>query len=122
MAKVIPINGSERQWSRQRFVLWFGQHCPTYLMVWASSLDDALDKAIDWLVDNEPGHLCDEEVTEEYQRLIDEGYQEHEAFEESIIDVTIAGDHGNHIRSDDWGIVFENPSRQELKEFLTRIA
>ena len=39
-------------------VLWFGQTGTTYLAVWASNLDDAVEVAAEWLAMHAPGHIA----------------------------------------------------------------
>jgi len=115
---VIIVNPPDRSWTRHRYVLWFGAYGETRLMVWANSLDDALDEAVDWIVDHAPGLLADESVREEYNRLIAEGKSEDEAQEEAEVDTTTAGNCGNYLNSCEWGITLEDPTRKELDEFL----
>jgi hypothetical protein len=115
---VILVNPSDRDWTKHRYVLWFGAYGWTRLMVWANSLEDALDEAVDWLADHAPGELADESVHEEYNRLIAEGKSEDEAREEAEMDMTCAGNCGNYIPSWEWGLALEDPTRKELDEFL----
>jgi hypothetical protein len=114
--KIIPVNGSDRDWTRQRFILSFGAYGWTALMVWANSLDDALDEAVDWLADNAPGLLCDDAVNEEYQRGIAAGMSEEDAIEAAEVDTTRAGNNGHYLLSYEWGIVSENPTRKQILE------
>jgi hypothetical protein len=116
------VNSSDRDWTRQRFVLWFGVCGSTHLLVWANHLEDALDEAIDWLADNAPGLLCDEQVQEAYDRAISEGKSEEDAYTESTVDVTTGGNFCNHIMSWEWGITLENPTRAQLKELTVRLS
>lgn len=121
MRKLVIVNPSDRTYLRRtfesgRWIIWLGQHAPTYLMIWAECLSDALDIAIDWAVDNAPGYLCDDEVAEEYNRLIAEARAAGEdtdddevtqrCQEEAEVDTTSGGNCGNHVRSDDWGYVY----------------
>jgi hypothetical protein len=46
--KIIPINGSDRDWTKHRYIPCFGAYGDTLLMVWANDLDDALDECVDW--------------------------------------------------------------------------
>ena len=57
MAQLTIINPSNRDYARHRYVLSFGAHACTHLMVYASSLDSALEECADWLADNAPGHI-----------------------------------------------------------------
>ncbi len=116
--KLWIVNPVERAWTKSRFILWFGACGPTYLLVYANSLDDALDECVDWLVDHAPGQLADEQVHDEYNRLIAEGKSEEEAMEGAAVDTTCAGNCGNYLNSWEWGIAAENPTRAQLVEFI----
>jgi hypothetical protein len=118
--KLTIVNPGDRTRTRHRYVLWFGAYGWTRLMVWANSLDDALDEAVDWIVDHAPGLLCDDVVAEEYGRAIAAGMTPEAAQEEAEEDTTCAGNYGNRILSWEWGIVAENPSRAEVLEMLGR--
>ncbi len=113
--RVVMINPTERTaydgWGRggktprtQSYVLWFGAYGSTRLHVFAPSLEDALDAAIDWLAEHAPGHLCDDEVNEEYARLIADGVDEETAIDRAECDTTSGGNAGNRIHSWEWGI------------------
>jgi hypothetical protein len=122
--KIIPINFSDRHWTSNRFILCFGAYGDTRLMVWANHLEDALDECVDWISENAPGLLCNDEVNESYReelgRLIASGIDEDEASREAwdmaTQDVTTAGNAGDHILSYEWGIVAENPTREQIRE------
>jgi len=122
--KINIINPSEREFTKQRYILWFGAYSSTHCLVWANSLEDALDECVDWLAENAPGLLADEEVQEaykrEYEAAISEGLGEEEAceraIEESEIDTNHAGNCGHYLHSWEWGITSENPTRKEIKE------
>lgn len=117
---LVLVNPNDKSWTKHRYVLSFGTYGWTKLMAWANSLEDALDECVDWIVDNAPGLLCDDVVREEYERAIAEGKSEEEAIAEAEVDVTRAGNAGNCINSDEWHIVFEDPTRQELLAYLGR--
>lgn len=124
MNKIIPINFSNRHWTSSRFILCFGAYGDTMLMVWANHLDDALDECVDWISENAPGLLCNDEVNEIYRdelgRLLASGMSdenaESEAYETATQDVTTAGNYGDHILSYEWNIVCENPTREQIKD------
>jgi hypothetical protein len=107
-------NPGDKSWTNHNFILWFGSHAPTYVRAWGNSLDDALDEAVDYIADRWPGLLSDSEVSDEYNRLIADGVSEDEASEESEADTTTAGNSGNHLRSDEWGIAAEDPTREQV--------
>jgi len=122
--KVNVINPGDREWTKHRYILWFGAYASTHCLVWADSLDDALDECVDWLAKNAPGLLADEEVQAEYKRVceeaiaegLDEDEADDKAREESQIDTTQAGNYGHYLHSWEWGITAENPTRKEIKE------
>lgn len=122
MATFRAINSTDRDWTKGRYLLAFGAYGDTRLLVWANSLEDALDECVDWIVENEPGLLADEQVREEYERAIAEGLSEEEAQERAEVDTICAGNYGNYLNSWEWSIVFENPTRAELLEFRARAA
>lgn len=111
------INPAERDYTRHRFVFWFGQIGTIYASVWANNLDDGLEIAGDWLKEYEPDMLCDDEVQEEYERLMEEGYTEEEAQDAAIVD-TLQLENGSYLASWDWGIDMEDPTRAQLVEFI----
>lgn len=122
--RVTIINAADR-WPnmfhmrrQQTFILAFGQVSATYLMVYADHLQDALDECIDWIAEHTPGMLCNDEVEEEYKRLLAEGKSEEEAMEEAEADTTCGGNAGDRILSYEWTVAAENLTRQELDEFL----
>lgn len=117
------VNPGERTWTRHRYVLCFGAYGDTRLMVWANSLEDALDEAVDWLEEHAPGLLIDDsglaklakEAQEEDPELSDE-----EAWEQATVDLTCAGNHCRYLPSWEWGIVAEDPTREEILSMLGR--
>jgi hypothetical protein len=127
---VILVNPEERDTypsyynKQQRFILWFGAYGSTHLMIWADYLEDALEVAIDWIVDHAPGLLADDAVEDEYKRLTAEhGCSSDEWCEEcgteAKVDTTGFGHNGMHyLNSWEWGIALENPTRDELIGFL----
>jgi hypothetical protein len=118
--EVIIVNGHDRNWTSGRYVLAFGAYGWTVLMVWANSLEDALDEAVDWIAEHEPGLLADEEVADEYRRLVAEGMPEEEAAEEAAVDTTCAGNAGHYLHSWEWSIVAENPTRAAVLALMGR--
>ena len=114
-------NSSDRDWTKHNFIFWFGgPYSATYVRAWGNDIDSALDEAVDWLVDHKPGLLCDKEVEEEYKRLIAEGKSEEEAQEEAEMDTTTAGNYGNRLNSEEWGIVAEDPSHEQVLQIQGR--
>jgi hypothetical protein len=111
----VVVNPTDRYWTKHRYLLHFGAYGWTRLLVWANSLDDALDECVDWIADNEPGLLCDDSVNEEYDRAIADGLDEEAAHDSATVDTTCAGNNGHYLASWEWGIMFEDPTRQQLK-------
>ncbi len=116
--KCTLVNPNDRSRTRERYVLWFGAYGTTYLMVWANNLTDALDECVDWIAENAPGLLMDEQVNEAYREAIAEGKTEDQAIEHAEMEMTSAGNCGNYLASWEWGIALENPTRAQLLEFV----
>ncbi len=116
--EIVPVNGSDAGWKKHRFILAFG-YGGTLLMLWADHLEDALDEAIDWIADHAPGLLADDEVKEAYDEAIAEGKTKKEAWDASDVDVT-RGDNGHYIRSEEWSIAAEDPTREDVLELQRR--
>jgi hypothetical protein len=114
------VNPNEKSWTRHRYILWFGAYGSTRLMIWANSLEDALDEGIDWLEEHEPGLLATEQVNEAYREAIAEGKSEEEAQQEAEVDTTCGGNSGQYLLSWEWGIVSEDPTRQQVLAELGR--
>ena len=124
------VNPVESNWTKRRFLLCFGAYGWTKLLVWANRLEGALDEAIDWIADNEPGLLCDEQVEEDYREALarlteerpdeDPDVLEKEAREEAEEDTTCGGNYGNRILSYEWGIIAEDPTRAQLLSVMDR--
>ena len=116
--KCILVNPSDRDWTSQKFVLWFGACGTTRLVCWANSYQDAFDESIDWIVENAPGLLCDESVNEEYNSAIAEGLSIEDAMERAEQDTTTGGNCGNRVNSWENGIALDNPTRKEFTDFV----
>jgi hypothetical protein len=123
--KIVPVNPSDASYEDHRFIFYFstgGFAQPIYLMAWGR-MEDALEKCVDWIIDNAPGILCDDEVEAEYKRLVAEGMDEEEAQQEAEVDTTCFGHNGYHcIPSENWGIVKEDPSRADILDIQGRPA
>jgi len=125
--EIILVNPENRDYTRYRgdgvrgtcFVLCFGAYGWTKLMVWEDHLDAALDTAVDWIAEHAPGLLCSDLVAEAFNEAIADGMGTDAAHDESMIDVTTAGNCGYYILSDEWNISLENPTRGELLSFLS---
>lgn len=111
------------------YILCFGAYGDTYLHVYASSLDDALDECVDYLADASPGLLCDDEVNEAYEaaynEAIEAGEDEDEAMETARelaeVDTTQAGNCSNYLRSWEWRIVAEDVTGRQLCAMVREI-
>lgn len=114
MNKLIAVNGSNRDFADHLFILAIGVYGWTRLMVWADSIEEALNEAVDWIAENEPDQLCDKEVHEAYEEALAAGKSEEEAQADAEVDTLCAGNSGHYLRSDDWTIVAEDPSRTEI--------
>lgn len=114
MSRIVPVNGTDRDWTRHRYILWFGAYGEIRLMVWANSLEDAFDEAVDWLAENAPGLLADEAVNDAYNRAIEDGASHEAAAKAAEMDMMIGGNCGHYVNSWEWGIVAEDPTRDEI--------
>lgn len=120
MSTLNIINPNDRDWTRHRYILAFGAIGTTHCLVYANSIDDALDEAIDWLADNAPGHLADDQVAEAYNEAIAEGLSEEQADDRAYVDITVGGNDGHAILSWEWFILAEDPSRSEILAYTER--
>lgn len=126
------VNPTDRDWTRHRYVMWFGACGATRLMVWANSLDDAIETAAEHLAEHAPGHVMSE-WSEEHRELIREvcaergvefpaGFEaldddeKYDICEEAEADLTRT--ESGFLTSYEWGIDLEDPTRAELDEFL----
>lgn len=114
---------NSRHSGEHRFILAFGAYGDTMLLVYADHLDDALVECVDWIAENAPGLLADDEVHEEYNRLVSEGASEEDAQEEASIDTTCAGNAGHYLNSWECTIVAdENTRREVILDLIARCA
>lgn len=114
-AQKFTVNPGDQGYTKndKRFVLWFG---PVKLYAFGS-LEDALEECGEWLEENAPGLLANEQVDEAYQIALAEGWNHDDAWDQAHIDVTSL-DCGRSILSYEWGIVAEDPTREELEEIF----
>ena len=127
--QVVLVNPSDREWSIHNFVLWFGSCGTTYLRVWSSGIEGALEAAAEWLTENDPGHLT-KHNSEELQELLAEEYKDRginpddpiseeefqSIFDAATVDLTYT--EAGWITSYEWGICLEDPTRQQFLEFV----
>ena len=100
-------NASEKRWSRNRFLLIFGQMGSTYLLVYSDSLEDAIEVAGDWLLEEKLfGHITPHSAPKEDLCCDCEN-----PFDCESHLYTEAG----WISNDEW-FVNENPSNDQLRK------
>ena len=124
-------------------LFWFGQGHQTLLLAFTNSEQDGLDACVDWLEDNEPGRLVDDEVNEklvELQRAALEakgvkipdmplGYGLREQAEDELSEreisrlheeaeegTTTAGNHGRYLSIGEFGMMGQNLTTEELRK------
>lgn len=119
-SELVIVNAGDRSWTTHKYLFNFGAYGWTMCLVYANNLDDALDEAIDWIVDNVPGLLADDSVKEEYDRAIAEGRTEEEADEIATADTTSGGNCGNYLNSWEWSVQ-EDPSRERIKGLIAEL-
>lgn len=118
------VNSEDRQWTRHRYVLWFGACAPVHLMVWGNSLESALEVCGAWLAEHTPGLIITHD-SKELRDLVDESARElgidaeipcdYRAQDHATADLTYT--EAGYIASWEWGIDFEDPTRDQLKTF-----
>jgi hypothetical protein len=128
---VYLANPSDRSWTRHRYVLWFGACGPTRVMVWANSLDDAIEIAAEWLADHAPGNLipiwgeehkgliaeaCSDRGVDfaTFDGLDDDAKSAITTDAEADLSMTESG----FLTAYEWGIDMEDPTRAQLDAFL----
>ena len=109
--EIVIVNPIDRTWTRTRFVLAIDG---LLLMVYAKSVEAALDEAVDWVADHAPGILADAQVADIYQDAIARGLDEEDAMTEAEADTTCAGNAGHYLHAWEWSIAAENPTRATL--------
>ena len=113
------------------WVLGFGAYGDTRLAVYAESLDAALNECVDYIAENLPGILADEQVQEAYREalaeLVAEGADPDDeeaiqwAQEQAEEDTTIAGNESHYLLSWEWGVILdgERSTRATRKAVLS---
>ena len=128
----LKIANTRTPWADRAFVLWFGAYGSTYVLAFARHVEDALDECVDWIADNAPGLLCDDQVADEYQRLEAEWRERHpgEEPDDDMIskwqetaeeDTTSAGNNGHYLLSWEWGIVLADAEPTELGIYVSEL-
>lgn len=104
-------NPSEKSWTRHNYLLWFGACGATYVLVYANGLEDALETAAEYCVEQEwyglvtPHDQADDDDWAEWERVCNG--------ESDGVTYTEAG----FIVSWEWGIVGEDISKADLIAF-----
>jgi hypothetical protein len=123
IAETAPIlNDGEFDWKGEEGLLriWMGQHAPTFLYYFGSSVEDAFEEAVEWADDHAPGLLFMLGLEEYKGAAEDEGIEWNDAwpdFEDpdfqrvvdaAEADMTIIGHttlkNGNAVPSWEWGV------------------
>lgn len=113
------VNPGDASWTRHRYVLALGAYGWTRLLIWANSLEDAIDTAAGWCETHAPGLLCDDEVREEFGRAQLDGLSDGEAYERATVDTINTGD-GHYFHSWEVHLMAEDPSRETLLRIQER--
>jgi hypothetical protein len=92
-------NWNDRHFTKNRYMFFFGAYGATRVLVFASDLDAALDEAVDWLVDNAPGHIVTDMVNDAYKEAVEQGLSEEKAIEWAEQDTLCAGNCGDYVLS-----------------------
>lgn len=146
LAPLTIINPSDRDYTSHCYVLSFGAYSCTHLMVYASSLDDALEECAEWLADNAPGHIMlkgngNDKRDPELDVLMADACKEAglawpvpssvefnsadmqpywDAEQDAYADLTEC--ERGYLTSHEWTIALEDPSRSEIKAFIASLA
>lgn len=62
---VYLVNETDAEWAPTRYLFQFGAYGSTWLLVWGTSIESALESAAEWLREHEPGHFVDVDSDEE---------------------------------------------------------
>lgn len=99
-----------------------------YLVIYAGSLDNAIDEMIDWVAENHPDELVDDQVNEAFRTALEANEIDPDsdldwddddvqaAQQEAEADTTQGGNNAHYINSDDWSIVSDGASHSDLVE------
>lgn len=127
IGRIIVVN--DVSFYRHSFVFRVGQGAAQdihYLLVGAEGIDTALDEMIDWIAENEPDLIINDQVHEAYLEAMKErnadptdynSDESQDAMQEAEVDTTSGGNAGDHIDSDSWNIVVEDPTDDVLQKF-----
>lgn len=117
-------NPDNRAFCDTRWVLWFGAYADTYVMVWEDSLEDALETAADFLANHGfSGHFVD--MTDAYQDAARDLGLDWPSDDEHVVckvvdaaEADLTYTESGFIPSWEWGYLAENPTRDDLLNFI----
>ena len=112
-------NPSDQDWTNNVYVLHFGAYGDIRVIAYGNSLDFALEKCTGWLEDNAPGVFADEAVNDAFKEARRHTDDDDAAREIATVDTTSL-DRGHYLNSWEWGIVAENPTREQLRDIFNR--
>jgi hypothetical protein len=128
--KIEVCNPSDKDWTRQRFVFWFGACAPTFVLAYGNGVESALEAAAEWLAENTPGHIVPLHG-DEHAELMAEACAEMglpwpmpddadpdpywQAEEKATADLTYT--ESGYLTSYEWGIALDNPEPGEISAF-----
>jgi hypothetical protein len=102
---IVFANPEESIWA-MLYVLWFSQHAPLRVAVWADGLEDALEEAADYLKEFAPGMFADEaELAKDARTELGPDAEDEAIWEWMDMDMTRT--ESGLISSEDWGIWFD---------------
>ena len=116
--KIHVANPHEKQWTNNKFVLWFGAYGATHILAYGQ-LEEALEAAAEYCVeqgwfglvtphDSKAAKEMFADARDELGPVADES----EVFEHAMIDHTYT--ESGVIASWEWGITIENPTKADL--------
>lgn len=133
---IVIVNPDQRDWARHRYVLWFGAYASTRLMIWANSLESAIEDAAEWLAEHAPGHLMAPN-SPEYIDLLRDACKDHgiewdpdrfyggiDSEIEAVIqdaEADLTYTESGYLTSYEWGICLEDPTREDLASFVASL-
>lgn len=112
------VNPDAYEHPNAAYLLHFGSIGTAYLLAYAGSFSDALDECVDWIADNAPHLLANEQVEQEFYHGVAMGLSDSDAHEYATQDTTCAGNRGDYLHSWEWGISQTSEGGElDLREF-----
>jgi hypothetical protein len=109
---ILVANPFEKDFTRKRWVLYFGAVGTQYVLVFGGSLENALEEAAAALVDaNMPGYFIEPEVEDGSTHDCPDGAEGYPC----TCDLTYT--ESGYLPSWEWGIALEDPTREQLIAF-----